>query len=106
MPQFTDQARQSLGPDPHLERLLLNIHPLDEQLDDARLLGREQLVPDRGEVSVSSTVTSRSAISWSSRLAIAQVRATSSGAASSFWMWSSTAPSTSAAGTLVAGQLS
>jgi hypothetical protein len=28
----------------------LHVHSLDEELDDARLLGREQLVPDRGEV--------------------------------------------------------
>ncbi len=52
-------------------------------------------------------MTSRSVISSSpSRFAAAQVRATSSGAASSFWTWSSTAPSTSAAGTLVTAQLS
>jgi hypothetical protein len=28
----------------------MNIDPLDEELDDARLLGREQLVPDGGEI--------------------------------------------------------
>jgi len=42
----------------------------------------------------------------SPRFATAQVRATSSGAASSLWTWSSTAPSTSAAGTLVTAQWS
>jgi hypothetical protein len=46
LPQLTDQARKTLGPDPHLDRVLLDIHPLDEELDDARLLGGEQLVPD------------------------------------------------------------
>jgi len=52
-------------------------------------------------------VTSRSAISSSlSCFAVAQVRAISSGAASSFWTWSSTASSTSTAGTLVTAQLS
>jgi hypothetical protein len=29
---------------------LLHVDPLGEELNDARLLGREQLVPDRGEV--------------------------------------------------------
>ena len=41
---------RALGPDPHLERILLHVDPLDEELDDPRLLGGEQLVPDRGEV--------------------------------------------------------
>jgi len=39
-----------LGPDANLKRVLLHVHPLDEELDDAHLLGGEQLVPDRGEV--------------------------------------------------------
>jgi hypothetical protein len=43
---------------------------------------------------------------FDSLFTIAQVRATSSGAASSFCMCSSTAPSTSAAGTLVTAQVS
>jgi hypothetical protein len=29
----------------NLERILLHVHPLHEELDDSRLLGREQLVP-------------------------------------------------------------
>jgi hypothetical protein len=54
--------------------------------------------------STSNAVTSRSAISSSpSRFAAAQVRAISSGAPSSLWTWSSTGPSTSAAGTLITG---
>jgi hypothetical protein len=45
-------------------------------------------------------------LSSPARAAVAQVRAISSGAASSFWTWSGTALSTSAAGTLVTAQLS
>jgi hypothetical protein len=30
----------ALGPDPHLERILLHVDPLDEELDDSRLLGK------------------------------------------------------------------
>jgi hypothetical protein len=41
LPQLADQARQTLDPDPHLERILLHIHPLDEQLNDPCLLGGE-----------------------------------------------------------------
>jgi hypothetical protein len=51
MPQFPDQARQSFGPDSHLKRVLLDVDPLDEQLDDPGLVGREQFVPDRGGIS-------------------------------------------------------
>jgi hypothetical protein len=49
-PEFCNEARHSIGPDPHLESSRLDIDPLDEQLDDPRLLGGEELVPDRGEV--------------------------------------------------------
>jgi hypothetical protein len=49
LPQVSDQAREPLGPDPHLEGVLPDIHPLDEELNDARLFSAEQLVPDRGE---------------------------------------------------------
>jgi hypothetical protein len=48
--EFCDEARQPLGPDPHFEAVLLHVHTLDQQLDDACLLGGEQLVPNRGEV--------------------------------------------------------
>jgi hypothetical protein len=41
LPQLSHEAREPLGPDPHLECVFLDIHPLDEQLDDPRLLGRE-----------------------------------------------------------------
>ena len=36
--------------DVEFERILVHIGPLNEELDHSRLLGREQLVPDRGEV--------------------------------------------------------
>jgi hypothetical protein len=50
LPQLPDEAREALGPDPHLQCVLLHVDPLNEQLDNARLLGGEQLAPDRGEV--------------------------------------------------------
>ena len=50
MLQLTDQAGKPFGPDPHLEPVLLHVDPLDEQLNDAPVLDREQLVPDCGEV--------------------------------------------------------
>jgi hypothetical protein len=50
LPEFCNEARQSLGPEPHLECVLLHGDPLDEQLDDPCLLGWEQLGPDSGEV--------------------------------------------------------
>jgi hypothetical protein len=49
-PEVCNEAREALSPDPHLQRALLHVDPLDEQLHDPSLLGREQLVPDRGEV--------------------------------------------------------
>ena len=44
LPEFADQARESLRPDPHLERVFLHVAPPDEQLDDPRPLRREQLL--------------------------------------------------------------
>jgi hypothetical protein len=41
---------RALGPDPHLQLLLLDVDPLHQDLDGARPLGGEQLAPDRGEV--------------------------------------------------------
>jgi hypothetical protein len=49
-PEFCNEARQPLSPDPHLQRVLLHVDPLDQEMHDPRLLGREQLGPDRGEV--------------------------------------------------------
>ena len=97
----------TVGPDPHLERVLLDVNPLDQQLDDPLLLGREQLAPDRGKVREQDRdLALGDLILMSALYDVDQVRATSSGAASSFWMWSSTAPSTSAAGTHVTVQVS
>jgi hypothetical protein len=70
LPQLANQAREILGPDAHLERVLLHVDPLDEELNDARLLGREQLVPDLAK-SASRIVTSRSVISSPARFAAA-----------------------------------
>jgi hypothetical protein len=48
--QFGNEGRQSLGPDPQLQRVYIHVEPLDEQLHDPRLLGGEQLVSSHGEV--------------------------------------------------------
>ena len=50
LPQLADQAREALNPDPHLQCVFPHVDPLDEELDDPCLLGREQLAPDRSEV--------------------------------------------------------
>src|SRR5919106_4432800 len=34
LPQLANQAREILGPDAHLERVLLHVDPLDEELND------------------------------------------------------------------------
>jgi hypothetical protein len=47
LPQLAHEARQSLGPDPHLKRVLLHVDPLNEELDDPRLLGRERVISER-----------------------------------------------------------
>ena len=44
------RLRQSLGPQPDVDAVWADIDPLDQQLDDAGLLGREQLVPERVEI--------------------------------------------------------
>jgi hypothetical protein len=46
---ISDQIRQSLGPQPNVGAVEANVDPLHEQLHDARLIGREQLVPQRIE---------------------------------------------------------
>jgi hypothetical protein len=38
LPQLPDKTDQPIGPDPHLERVLLHLDPLDELLDDPLLL--------------------------------------------------------------------
>jgi hypothetical protein len=47
--QFGNQRLQALGPQPHLDPVRRQIHPLDQQPHDARLLGREQFIPQRRE---------------------------------------------------------
>ena len=42
--------REPVDTQPQVKALLADIDTLDQQLDDARLLGREQLVPERVEV--------------------------------------------------------
>jgi hypothetical protein len=41
LPEFGNEARESLGPDPYLERVFVHIDPLNQELDDPRLLSRE-----------------------------------------------------------------
>ena len=37
MPQLPDEAGEPLRYDPHFQRILLHVDPLDQELDDARL---------------------------------------------------------------------
>jgi hypothetical protein len=66
LPQLADQAREALGPDPHLECLLPYFNPLDEQLLDPSLIGGEQLAPDRGEVDGQVRDSRGNLLHWSS----------------------------------------
>jgi hypothetical protein len=68
-----------------LECVLLHVDPLDEELDDARLFGGKQLVPDGGELGEQDGNLPLGDPISPSRFATAQAGATSSGAASSFW---------------------
>jgi hypothetical protein len=61
--QLADQAREPFSPDPQLQRVLLDVHAFDEQLDDPRPFGREQSVRAVAK-SAGSTLTSRSVISY------------------------------------------
>jgi hypothetical protein len=45
-----NNVSQTLGPQPHADAVFAYIYPFDEQAHEARLLGREQLVPDAIEV--------------------------------------------------------
>jgi hypothetical protein len=47
--QIGNQIRQPLCPQPNVSAVRADIHPLHEQLHDARLLGGEQLIPHRIE---------------------------------------------------------
>jgi hypothetical protein len=61
LPQLADEAREALGPDPHFVRVLLHVDPLDEELEDPRLLGGNSPLQTLAN-SASRIVTSRSAI--------------------------------------------
>jgi hypothetical protein len=50
LPHLGDEAHEPLGSDPHLQHLLLDVDPLHQELDDARLLDRKKLAPNGGEV--------------------------------------------------------
>ena len=41
------RAKCASHPQPQIEALLANVYALDQQLDDARLLGRKQLFPEQ-----------------------------------------------------------
>jgi len=45
------QARKSIDPKPDLNSAFLYVDALDQQLNDTRLLGREELVPQRVQLS-------------------------------------------------------
>ena len=66
LPEFSYEARESLGPDPHLEGVLLQGHPLHKELDDPRLSAGNSSAQTVAK-SASRTVTSRSVISSSPR---------------------------------------
>jgi hypothetical protein len=104
-PQVLDQARQPFRPEPDAEAVLGDVHPLHQELDKARLLGREQLVPERIEV-----MECRPDLALADRavlLAAARdVCMTISGVVSRCLTWSTTAASTSPAGTRPTGQAS
>ena len=106
LPQLADQARQPLGPDPHLQRVLLHVDPLDEQLDDARLLGGEQLAPDRGEVGEQNRDLALGDLVLALSLRRRPRSRDQLRRGQQLLDVVSTAPSTSAAGTLVTAQLS
>src|SRR5205085_1507818 len=44
------EARKSIDPKPDFYGVYLDVDPLDQQLDDAGLFGREELIPERVEV--------------------------------------------------------
>ena len=78
------------------------IDPLDQQPDDSRLLGREQLIPQRREVGDGLDDLALGH-TQASCFAAAQVRAMISGVRSRCRTCATTASSTSAAGTLRTG---
>jgi hypothetical protein len=47
---FPHQPRERVRPEADLDALRPHVDPLDQQLDDPRLLGGEQLLPQRFEL--------------------------------------------------------
>ena len=46
---FAREAAEAIDAQPDVQPIRADVHPLDQQLHDARLLGGEQLVPERIE---------------------------------------------------------
>jgi hypothetical protein len=103
--ELAHQPGEPVGAQPDVEPVLGDLDPLDQQLDDARLLGREDLVPER--VELKERVLDL-------RLGDGVVLAArgppgadqTSGWRKTARSWSMTAPSISPAGTLPIGQAS
>ena len=105
LPKLSDQACQALRPDPHLERVLMHLDPLDEELNDPRLFGGEQLAPDRGEVGEQKCDVALADLG-APLLGLCPGARNQLRGRQQLPDVISTAPSTSAAGTLVTAQLS
>ena len=84
--------------------VLRHINARDQQADDARLPGREQLFPQRRQVGDRLDDVTLWMASSISCFAAAHVRAMISGVRSRCRTWATTASSISAAGTLRTGQ--
>jgi len=48
--ELADKPGEPIGAQPNVQPILCDLDPLDQELDDARLLGREELVPERVEL--------------------------------------------------------
>ena len=95
--------RQPFVPEPQLQPVRADVHALDQQLDDARLLGGEELAHS-GSSAASASRTSSSVRPSQSGCAARHVPTTISGGRSMPRSWSMTAASISAAGTRATGQ--
>jgi hypothetical protein len=49
VPEILEEAGEPVRAQADLDAVLPNVHSLDDELDDARLLGREELLPERIE---------------------------------------------------------
>ena len=104
--EIGDQLGQPLGPQPDVGAVRADIDPLDQQLDDPRLLGREQLVPERVEPLQRLAHLGLGEIRPSISALRAMCATMISGERSRPRTWSITALSISAAGTRRTGQAS